>query len=288
MQLFLLILGDQMATLPKLQVLWRRGVDNDRETLFGWIVQPISEINSFKIYQSESSKGPFYLFKDNIPNRISNSMYGQFVDKVNYCIKDIEIPIDENKIHYFKLTYVTPLGAESTLADSPITIVYPPGVQNDTQVDNTHIYGYGFGWSPLENKWKKEKTGLDNYTLFDTRLINSDGDIYSNPIDIESFSKISLYVEITKNNVPTSISISLEFSPGISQEFIQYKDTSGSGNHFDESVDSGKFTITNTSKYILFPDSEKVTGKFVRIKLTSTGCSAVNTFIATINAAIQY
>ncbi len=135
-----------MPTLPALQILYRR----DADILFGWNKE--ADIKYFKIYSSATSGGAYTLVASDIPNVEDKTVYR---GKVIHPVKDSDIPIPALVRYYFKLTYVDTSDIESNIALSPVTTVFPAGVEwfweNEDEVKNNH----NMAWVESRQRWEK-------------------------------------------------------------------------------------------------------------------------------------
>jgi len=135
------------------QVLYRRSLKSDNETLFGWKSLPKSTASYYKLYESTNADGPFLLLKDNILNQRSTD--NAYKGKVLTRILDSQVPIAINEDHYFKVTYVDNSSVESSLADAPVKIVHPPQIDWDNSGQDTDNYVYNHCYDEERHRWVK-------------------------------------------------------------------------------------------------------------------------------------
>jgi len=142
----------------KLQIIYRRNIKDDHETMFGWKflrTNPITgnKILGYNIYESSNGDGPFTLFISNIPNKPSN--LDQFKNKVITRVLDHEVPIPLGKDHYFKLTYIEENVGESILDDSEPVLVHPPQINPFDLGEAIDTYVFNWCWDEVNHRWVK-------------------------------------------------------------------------------------------------------------------------------------
>lgn len=169
-------------TVPRLQILWRRNLKTDNDTLFGWTAEPVSTTKAYNIYHSPNADGPFLLLKAGIPNVMSKE--SAYKGKVLYRTFDSIIPILEGDDHYFKLTTVSNGNIESDIDDSEAIMAHPPQVDWADHGQDTDNYVFNFCWDNEHNRWVKGRllatSEYQTITVGTTeQLITFNQDIYA-------------------------------------------------------------------------------------------------------------
>lgn len=169
-----------MATVPVLQVLYRRKAD----IFFGWNPLSKSDAKSYNIYSSSSAGGAYTLVKSKIPNEIDRTIYK---GKVVCPVKDSDIPIPPNvnippvqggvvegTTWWFKLTFVDQSNVESNIISSPAIVVRPwnvePFFENENEVQNDHL----FAWVEERHRWEKVLLTSDGKLVVDANVTIGD------------------------------------------------------------------------------------------------------------------
>jgi len=169
-----------MATVPTLQVLYRRASD----ILFGWKPLPPAEAAYFNLYASDTEGGTYRLIRSKIANQTDK----KYRTKVVATIKDAEIGLSTTPPpvvdYWFKLTFVDRIGSESALGDSTPKKVLPAGIEpsfeNEQEDKNNHNFAWkneqedknnhNFAWNDSRKRWEKVLVDDDGKLVVDAQV----------------------------------------------------------------------------------------------------------------------
>jgi len=182
----------------ELQVLFRRGLKTDAETMFGWKALPTSTAKYYKLYHSFDADGPYIILKDNIANQALSEP--PYKGKILLQIIDSHVPMLSNEDHYFKLTFVDKNNVESDLATTPIKIVHPPQIDPPDLGQDTDNYVYNFCWDEVNHRWVKGRAAVKSeYVTINSNLVEQK----------VTFNQNLIALEIQNNSTTDPITINL-------------------------------------------------------------------------------
>jgi len=155
-----------MATVPTLQVLYRRASD----ILFGWKPLPPAEAAYFNLYASDTEGGTYRLIRSKIANQTDK----KYRTKVVATIKDAEIGLSTTPPpvvdYWFKLTFVDRIGSESALGDSTPKKVLPAGIEPSFENEQEDKNNHNFAWNDSRKRWEKVLVDDDGKLVVDAQV----------------------------------------------------------------------------------------------------------------------
>lgn len=181
-----------------LQVLFRRGLRTDAETLFGWKALPSSIAKSYNLYHCPNSDGPFVLYKDGIINQ--PSIDSPYKGKILLQVIDSHVPIAWKEDHYFKLTYVDTNNVESDINLTPVKIVHPPQIDPVDLGQDTDNYVYNFCWDEVNHRWVKGRAAVKSEYI--TVVV-------TNVEQKITFNQDIIFLEVQNNSTTDGITVNL-------------------------------------------------------------------------------
>ena len=183
--------------LLELQVLFRRGLKTDAETLFGWKALPSSIAKSYKLYHSHDSDGPFLLLRDGIVNQ--PSIDAPYKGKILLQVIDSTVPILAGEDHYFKLTYIDKFNVESSLDAAPIKLVHPPQIDQLDLGQDTDNYVYNFCWDEVNHRWVKGRAAVKSQYVNVTATAAEQSVTFDQDLIVLEVQNNSMFDAITLN-----------------------------------------------------------------------------------------